>query len=104
MGAEGALFRFGMKSRKLGRLRRPVLHSEEARGAAGALRKYLGALAPKRSSEEMLTWSESSGFLVGNRLMWRSGVKVSRLCYMIVYQTINSIGLEVEQLLMILER
>ena len=52
----------------------------------------------------MLAWSESSGFLVGNRLMWRSGVKVSRLCYMIVYQTINSIGLEVEQLLMILER
>ena len=48
LGAEGALFRFGMKSRKLGRRRRPVLHSEEARGAAGALRKYLGALAPRR--------------------------------------------------------
>ena len=64
MGAEGALFRFGVKSRKLGRRRRPVLHSEEARGAAGALRKYLGALAPKMTSEELLTWSESSAFLI----------------------------------------
>ena len=38
LGAEGALFRFGVKSRKSGRRRRLVFHSEEARGAAGALR------------------------------------------------------------------
>ena len=40
LGAEGTLFSFGVKSRKLGRRRPLVFHSEEARGATGALREY----------------------------------------------------------------